>query len=58
MWDTDYLADLAAQWRQAASIQGRIGALCARLEAAPAARFAALVTAALCPGAAERSPDA
>lgn len=57
-WDPDYLADLAAQWQRAEGIQGRIGALCALLEAAPAARFAALVTAALRPGAAGRSPDA
>lgn len=57
-WDPAYLTDLAAQWRQAEGIQARIGALCARLEAAPAARFAALVAAALHAPEAVRSPDA
>ena len=57
-WDPAYLADLAAQWRRAAGIRARIDVLCDRLEAAPAARFAALVAAALEPQAGEQSPDA
>lgn len=57
-WDPAYLADLAAQWRLAEGIQARIAALCARLEADPAARFAALVAAALGSQAGERFLDA
>ena len=57
-WDPAYLADLAAQWCLAEGIRGRIDALCARLEGAPAARFAALVAAALEPHAGGQSPDA
>lgn len=57
-WDPAYLADLAAQWRRAEGIRGRIDELCARLEGAPAARFAALVAATLEPHAGVQSPDA
>lgn len=57
-WDADYLANLAAQWRRAEGIQERITTLCTRLEEAPAARFAGLVTAAMLPCESEQSADA